>query len=61
MFIETEGTPNPATLKFLPGRDVMGAGTADFATARIGRPLAARVFAVPAARPWPACSLAVTS
>lgn len=31
MFIETEGTPNPATLKFLPGRDVMGtAGTADF-------------------------------
>ena len=34
MFIETEGTPNPATLKFLPGRDVMGAGTADFASAR---------------------------
>ena len=33
MFIETEGTPNPATLKFLPGRDVMGTGTADFATA----------------------------
>lgn len=30
MFIETEGTPNPATLKFLPGRDVMGLGTADF-------------------------------
>ncbi|WP_421994893.1 NifU family protein [Roseococcus sp.] len=31
MFIETESTPNPATLKFLPGRDVMGeAGTADF-------------------------------
>ena len=33
MFIETEGTPNPATLKFLPGREVMGAGTADFAHA----------------------------
>jgi Fe-S cluster biogenesis protein NfuA len=32
MFIETEGTPNPATLKFLPGRYVMGAGTADFAS-----------------------------
>ena len=32
MFIETEGTPNPATLKFLPGRYVMEAGTADFAT-----------------------------
>ncbi|WP_424810791.1 NifU family protein [Roseococcus sp. YIM B11640] len=31
MFIETESTPNPATLKFLPGRDVMGTGTADFA------------------------------
>jgi Fe-S cluster biogenesis protein NfuA len=31
MFIETESTPNPATLKFLPGREVMGsAGTADF-------------------------------
>jgi Fe-S cluster biogenesis protein NfuA len=32
MFIETEGTPNPATLKFLPGRYVMGTGTADFAS-----------------------------
>lgn len=31
MFIQTEQTPNPATLKFLPGRDVMGdSGTADF-------------------------------
>ena len=30
MFIETEGTPNPATLKFLPGRAVMPAGTADY-------------------------------
>ena len=32
MFIETEGTPNPATLKFLPGQDVMGFSTADFAS-----------------------------
>ena len=32
MFIETEGTPNPATLKFLPGVIVMQAGTADFAS-----------------------------
>ena len=32
MFIETEGTPNPATLKFLPGRYVMELGTADFAS-----------------------------
>ncbi len=29
MFIETESTPNPATLKFLPGRTVMGEGTLD--------------------------------
>ena len=36
MFIETEGTPNPATLKFLPGRDVMGLGTADFASRAAG-------------------------
>lgn len=32
MLIETEVTPNPATLKFLPGRVVMTAGTRDFAT-----------------------------
>lgn len=31
MLIETETTPNPATLKFLPGRAVMAAGTRDFA------------------------------
>ena len=31
MLIETETTPNPATLKFLPGRVVMDAGTRDFA------------------------------
>ncbi|MFT9400228.1 NifU family protein [Acetobacter sp.] len=51
MFIETEDTPNPATLKFLPGRPVMGdAGTIDFidADAVIGRsPLADVVFAIP--------------
>jgi Fe-S cluster biogenesis protein NfuA len=49
MFIETEGTPNPATLKFLPGREVMGAGTADFATAAAAErsPLAASLFALP--------------
>lgn len=32
MFIETEPTPNPSTLKFLPGQAVMPAGTRDFAT-----------------------------
>ncbi len=30
MFIQTEDTPNPSTLKFLPGRAVMQSGTADF-------------------------------
>ncbi len=33
MFIETESTPNPATLKFLPGRPVLAGRTADFADA----------------------------
>jgi len=49
MFIETEGTPNPATLKFLPGRYVMGDGTADFASPdSAGRsPLAGALFALP--------------
>ncbi len=49
MFIETESTPNPATLKFLPGRDVMGPGTADFATAEAAErsPLASALFALP--------------
>jgi Fe-S cluster biogenesis protein NfuA len=49
MFIETEGTPNPATLKFLPGRDVMGAGTADFASAAAAErsPLASALFNLP--------------
>ena len=47
MFIETEHTPNPATLKFLPGLEVMGGrGTADFAEAELaGRsPLAEAIF-----------------
>jgi Fe-S cluster biogenesis protein NfuA len=49
MFIETEGTPNPATLKFLPGRDVMGNATADFASeATASRsPLASALFTLP--------------
>lgn len=48
MFIQTEQTPNPATLKFLPGRDVLGHGTADFADAgTAGRsPLAQRLFEI---------------
>ena len=49
MFIETEGTPNPATLKFLPGRDVMGTTTADFAGPDLAArsPLATALFALP--------------
>ncbi len=32
MFIQTDTTPNPSTLKFLPGQAVMGEGTANFPT-----------------------------
>ena len=48
MFIQTETTPNPATLKFLPGLTVLEMGTADFtnADAAAKSPLAARVFRV---------------
>ena len=48
MFIETEQTPNPATLKFLPGRGVMARGTADFASAEAAErsPLASRLFQI---------------
>lgn len=46
MFIQTETTPNPATLKFLPGQAVMEHGTANFANREAaGRsPLATRLF-----------------
>ncbi len=50
MFIQTESTPNPATLKFLPGRVVMNSGTADYRTpteAAVASPLAAKLFAIP--------------
>lgn len=50
MFIQTETTPNPATLKFLPGKVVMEEGTADFRdadNAAEASPLAAKLFAVP--------------
>ena len=49
MFIQTEQTPNPATLKFLPGNVVMGEGVAEFtdpAEAERLSPLASRVFKV---------------
>jgi Fe-S cluster biogenesis protein NfuA len=48
MLIETEQTPNPATLKFLPGQEVMGAGTRDFATPEEAEasPLAEALFSI---------------
>lgn len=50
MFIQTEATPNPATLKFLPGRDVLGAGGAiDFPDKEAAKrsPLADQLFQIP--------------
>jgi len=48
MFIQTEATPNPATLKFIPGRTVLDTGTMEFANrdAAARSPLAERLFAV---------------
>src|SRR3954470_16412820 len=48
MFIQTEETPNPATLKFLPGRAVVESGNVDFATSEGASrsPLADRLFKV---------------
>lgn len=49
MFIQTEATPNPATLKFLPGKVVMETGTAEFrdAESATASPLAVRLFDIP--------------
>ncbi|CAN7282929.1 iron transporter [Devosia sp. Root413D1] len=49
MFIQTEATPNPATLKFLPGRDVLVGEPRDFRQAESAAisPLAAALFDVP--------------
>ena len=46
MFIQTEATPNPATLKFLPGRAVLETGTLDMRDTRGGRAIAAGRAAV---------------
>jgi Fe-S cluster biogenesis protein NfuA len=48
MFIETEATPNPATLKFLPGQEVMAAGTREFTSAEAAEasPLAEVLFSL---------------
>jgi len=49
MFIQTEATPNPATLKFLPGRDVLAGEPRDFRTAETAAvsPLASALFSIP--------------
>lgn len=50
MFIQTEETPNPATLKFLPGRDVLGAGHTPLEYEKggeSGMPLAEMLFSIP--------------
>ena len=48
MFIQTEATPNPATLKFLPGRPVMPAGSCEFRDldSATNSPLASSLFAI---------------
>ena len=48
MFIQTEATPNPATLKFLPGKPVLPGGTREYrdAEAAAESPLAQRLFSV---------------
>jgi Fe-S cluster biogenesis protein NfuA len=49
MFIQTEATPNPATLKFLPGRDVLVGEPRDFRSADDAAvsPLASGLFSIP--------------
>ena len=53
MFIQTEATPNPATLKFIPGQPVLASGTREFLdsdTASTESPLAARLFGIEGVR-----------
>ena len=48
MFIQTEDTPNPSTIKFLPGKEVMSSGTADFTSYETteNSPLARRLIVI---------------
>lgn len=52
MFIQTEATPNPATLKFIPGKSVLTDGTADFTSKSeaLASPLATRLFDISGVR-----------
>jgi Fe-S cluster biogenesis protein NfuA len=49
MFIQTEATPNPATLKFIPGKPVLPGTTRDYRSAdeAVESPLAERLFSIP--------------
>lgn len=48
MFIQTEDTPNPETLKFIPGNIILKTGTADFSNKNVASksPLASRLFEI---------------
>jgi Fe-S cluster biogenesis protein NfuA len=48
MFIQTESTPNPASLKFIPGQSILSTGTIDYRSAddAVASPLAQRLFAI---------------
>ena len=48
MFIQTEDTPNPETLKFIPGEIILKTGTADFSSKEVASnsPLASRLFEI---------------
>ncbi len=48
MFIQTEDTPNPETLKFIPGNIILRSGTADFSSKNVASdsPLASRLFEI---------------
>lgn len=48
MFIQTEDTPNPDTLKFMPGTTILNKGTADFSNSDSANdsPLASRLFTI---------------
>ena len=52
MFIQTEDTPNPETLKFIPGVIVLKNGTADFSNVETteNSPLASRIFKIEGVR-----------
>jgi hypothetical protein len=58
MFIQTEATPNPATLKFIPGRTVLDTGTMEFSNREAARRSPSGCSRYPA---YPACSTATIS